>query len=138
MTISGGCHCRAICYQAQQPVYHRTHCHCSICRSFGGTLMSWITVDRAFFIYSCGSPVAYCSSTDGKREFCSCCGTQLTFAHCSQPEYVDIAIGSLDHPEEYAPDNQIWLSSALPYVADMHKLPMSLQACSASDSNDRS
>ncbi len=132
MTITGGCHCGAICYQAREPIHHRTHCHCSICRAFGGTLMSWITVDSDSFAYGCGSPALYQSSANGRREFCGHCGTQLTFAHRSQPKHVDIAIGSLDHPEEFAPDNQIWMDDALPFLAEMHNLPMSPQAGRAS------
>jgi hypothetical protein len=97
--------------------------------------MSWITVASQTFTFGRGSPSLYHSSADGRREFCARCGTQLTFAHPSQPEHIDIAIGSLDHPEKFAPDNQIWMDDPLPFLADMHNLPMSQQAGSVSGSD---
>jgi len=56
-----------------------------------------------------GSTISiYRSSSTAYREFCSNCGSHLTFRHSDSPDVVDPAIGTLDNPELFAPNNQIW------------------------------
>ena len=122
--ITGGCHCGKIRYTASAPVIHKTHCHCDICRAFGGTLMSWITVKKDNFDMTGSTIKKYQSSTTAYREFCSDCGTHLTFRHTDSPELVDITIGSLDKPSDFPPNNQIWGNDKLSYLDEMASLPM--------------
>ena len=126
--VTGGCHCRDVCYEASSPVYRLTHCHCSICRAFGGTLMSWITLSKSRFTIVRGSPKLYSSSPTGRREFCGRCGSHLTFRHYEDHETIDVAIGTLDDPESFPPNNQIWTSERLPYIGELNGLPSSPNA----------
>jgi len=124
--ITGGCHCGEIRYEARGPIDHLTHCHCTICRAFGGTLMSWITVDQSRFRISSGTPKLYFSSPNGQREFCEDCGAHLTFRRRDVRKTIDIAIGTLDKPGNFPPDNQIWGHERLPFLSDMNCLPLSM------------
>ena len=123
--ICGGCHCGEIRYQAVSPVYQLTHCHCSICRAFGGTLMSWIAVDQSGFEITRGQTRIYKSSQKAQREFCETCGTHLTFKRLANSKRMDIALTTLDQPADFAPDNQIWGMDRLALLADINDLPIS-------------
>ncbi len=50
------------------------------------------------------------------RSFAACCGTSLFFEDHEGCEWIDVAIASLDQPEEYAPEAAIWLEDRLPWV----------------------
>jgi hypothetical protein len=57
------------------------------------------------------------SSTPVHRGFCRKCGTQLTYAHESAPDTIEITTASLDEPERFQPTKEIWLSEKLPWAA---------------------
>ncbi len=122
--FGGGCHCGAIRYQACTPVTNRTHCHCDICRAFGGTLMTWITVQASSYSIKGQSPKKYHSSGNAFREFCASCGSHLTYRHDDFPDKVDISIGTLDDPRLFPPDNQIWGCDRLEFLSEINDLPI--------------
>jgi len=75
----------------------------------------------ADFAWTRGQPATFRSSPDVDRGFCSACGTPLTFAHRDR-DYVDIAIGSLDRPEQARPETQIGVESRIPWTAELPQL----------------
>lgn len=93
--------------------------------------MSWITVGLSKFRVSSGTIRCYRSSQTGERGFCENCGSQMTFKNSGDLDRIDIAIGTLDRPESFAPDNQIWCSERLPYLFDMNGLRSSETAATA-------
>ena len=64
----------------------------------------------------------YASSPEAKRGFCSICGTQICFTAGYIPGLIDVAIGSLDHPELGAPMHYRD-SQRLPWVHFTDDLP---------------
>jgi hypothetical protein len=70
-----------------------------------------------------GSPTTYASSPEGKRGFCSVCGTQICFTADYIPGLIDITIGSLDQPDKIAPTLHYWESKRLPWVRFADDLP---------------
>ena len=78
--LTGGCLCGAIRYEVRGAPYHRTVCHCSICRrSAGAPMVAWFSVKLADFAFTAGQPASYRSSAKAQRSCCPTCGTQLTF-----------------------------------------------------------
>ena len=57
------------------------------------------------------------SSKPVQRGFCAKCGTQLTYAHESAPDVIEVTTASLDDPARLQPTQEIWLSEKLPWVA---------------------
>ncbi len=75
--------------------------------------MAWVTFARSDFELIAGRPAAFRSSPPVVRTFCSACGTPLTYCHEDWPEIIDIAVGTLDAPNEVPPTDHIWMSDAL-------------------------
>ena len=120
----GGCLCGAIGFQFTGPVTSIVHCHCTVCRrSSGAAHTTWITVPRAAFELVRGEPATFKSSEHGERQFCPSCGSQLTFCSTSDPDEIDITLGTLDTPQSFRPDRHIHTISRLPWLHLDEDLP---------------
>jgi hypothetical protein len=114
--LTGGCLCGAIRYEARGAPFHRTVCHCSMCRrSTGAPMVAWFSVKLADFAITAGQPSHYRSSAQAVRSCCPTCGTQLTFKYDGLAE-IDVTVGSLDDPAAVAPNDHTYVSSQLPWV----------------------
>ena len=60
------------------------------------------------------------SSEYARRGFCSCCGSTLSYRDVRHPEYISLAITSLDDPNQVVPTYHIHTDSQLHWfnVAD--------------------
>ena len=126
--LAGGCLCGAIRYEARGAAYHRTVCHCSICRrSAGAPMVAWFSVKLADFAFTAGQPASYRSSNKAQRSCCPTCGTQLTFKLDAEDE-IDVTICSLDDPEAVPPDDHTYVASQLGWVHLDDGLPRHPQA----------
>ena len=126
--MKGGCLCGAVRYQVDGPPSLVSICHCQSCRrASGAPAVSWMVISRAQFKLLSGNPAAYRSSAQVQRGFCGKCGTQLTYAHDSAPQTVELTTATLDHPAAIAPTKEIWLSEKLPWVAANPDLVHDLQ-----------
>jgi uncharacterized glyoxalase superfamily protein PhnB len=116
--LEGGCFCGAIRYRISGTPGSIGICHCQSCRrASGAPSVSWFTIPSAQFTRLTGTPQNHRSSAHVVRTFCGACGTQLTYAHDSSPESLDVTTASLDHPEAVEPTKEIWLVDKLPWVA---------------------
>jgi hypothetical protein len=68
-----------------------------------------------------GSPATWASSNKVARGFCAQCGTPLSYDYGGD---LEIAIGSLDHPEDAAPVLQVNPADRLSFFAKLHALPV--------------
>ncbi len=116
-TITGGCYCGAIRYEiAAAPIYS-TVCHCSNCRrSVGAQSVAWVTVARHAFRWVSGGPARRQSETGAWWEFCSECGTTLTYERDERPDDLDVTAGSLDIPEAFPPTFDVCPDEKLGWV----------------------
>jgi len=106
----GGCLCGAVRYRVSGKPSSSVVCHCTSCRrASGAPTVAWLTVDRAQLQILSGSPTSYRSSPTVIRQFCSRCGTALTYAAAKSPDTVDITTASLDEPDAFAPTADVWL-----------------------------
>lgn len=110
--LEGGCLCGAIRYRAEGAPFHRTNCHCSICRrASAAPFVAWFSVLRAGFRWLGAEPAYYQSSPEGRRGFCPRCGTPLSFSHRDLPDEIDLTTCSLDDPEALPPEDHTWVAS---------------------------
>ncbi|MEE8506419.1 MAG: GFA family protein [Kiloniellales bacterium] len=120
----GGCLCGAVRYRITGPIDRVGHCHCRMCqRANGAVAVTWATVPLAHFEVTQGAPATYRSSATARRQFCSACGSSLTFWFERNPEEIDVSVGTLDHPERHPADHHNWTTSKLPWLRLDEDLP---------------
>lgn len=120
----GGCLCGAVRYRIVGTPDSSVLCHCAMCRrASGAPVVAWITVPADRFAYVEGRAAAYASSDHGRREFCSRCGSPLTFRSSRRPDEVDVTVGTLDRPEPFRPSRHIFVTSRLPWLRLEEVLP---------------
>ena len=120
----GGCFCNAIRYHAGGKPLGVTHCHCSMCRrTSGAPVVTWATFPTAKLTITKGDPTRLESSARAVRTFCGRCGTPLTFQEHDRPETIDVTVGSMDHPNNFAPLDHTWTSSQLGWLKVDEHLP---------------
>jgi hypothetical protein len=122
--LQGGCYCGAVRYETAGAPFHRTTCHCSICRrTTGAPFVTWFSVPRSDFKIVQGTPARFRSTPKGMRSFCVRCGTQLTFEHDDFSDEIDITTCSLDNPETLPPEDHTHTSSKLRWIKLGDDLP---------------
>lgn len=121
--LRGGCQCGAVRYEAAGVPYHRTVCHCTICRrTSAAPMVGWFSLKAGQFRLTEGQPRHFRSTPQAVRTFCGDCGTPLTFKRDDLDE-VDISICSLDDPEAVQPEDHTWVRSQLGWVRLADGLP---------------
>jgi hypothetical protein len=106
----GGCLCGLIRYRITGAPVSSSLCHCVSCRrASGAPTVAWLTVERAQFEIFLGSPRSFQSSPGVLRQFCGSCGTALTYENTKNPRTIDITTLSLDDPNRFPPDDEVWL-----------------------------
>ena len=61
----------------------------------------------------------YRSSSEAERGFCDRCGSTLAMHEAVLDDRVQVALGSLDRPEDVRPDDHVWTESQLPWLRSM-------------------
>ena len=120
---TGGCQCGAVRYRLLTPPEHACICHCRMCqRTSGQPFMAFASVKRENLRWTRGSPSTFVSSNVAERNFCSGCGTPLTY-HRVASGSIAVTIGSLDAPEAVRPIEQFGLESELSWISGLRALP---------------
>lgn len=135
--LSGGCLCGAIRYEVADAPYWVGYCHCGICKkAFGGPFGLFINFRKADVSFIRGRASVYPSSRSGERGFCSNCGTPLfmqvredspeakvesslageKYAGLRRGDFIALSLGSLDHPEEWAPQEHVFAENELHWL----------------------
>jgi len=114
--LTGGCQCGAVRYALGAMPEGTSICHCRMCqKAVGGPFAVFAPVRLADFAWTRGDPPAFRSSTAAERHFCPACGTPLTFRYLHKP-WIDVSLGSLDHPARVQPTLQVGVESRLPWL----------------------
>jgi hypothetical protein len=122
--LEGGCQCGAVRYAIEGAPLLTALCHCSMCRrASAAPAVAWAMFAESQVRFTGAPPAAYASSPEGRRRFCSACGTQIAFTASYIPGLVDITIGSLDRPEAVPPSLHYWDSRRLPWLEIADGLP---------------
>jgi hypothetical protein len=122
-SFSGRCLCGAVRYRFAAPILSSALCHCESCRRASGAhVVGWITLPRQTLVME-GPVQSFASSARVMRQFCGRCGTQLTYAHESQPLTIDITLATLDQAEATPPTVHVWMSDAFGWDRPNDELP---------------
>jgi len=129
-SITGGCACGAIRYEATADPVVMVNCHSRDCqRSAGGGYAAIMVVPQAS-VKMTGEPRYYKTIGDSgmavERGFCPNCGSPVTAKLERLPDVLGLTAASLDDPSLYKPSVDIFTSRAQPWVtmhADTQKYP---------------
>jgi hypothetical protein len=120
---SGGCQCGKIRFHIVGPMGQADICHCRMCqKAFGSWGAALLRVQLKDLKWTRGEPAVFNSSPSVERGFCNACGTPISMFE-EGDDFVDLAIGTLDHPNAVHLTSQIGIESKLKWFDTMHSLP---------------
>ncbi len=120
----GGCLCGAVRYRVTGPPVATSLCHCDSCRrATGGPSQAWAIFDEDKVEIVAGALAIFASSPGVERGFCARCGSALSYRRANRPGLFDVTTVSLDDPEAFPPDKEIWLEEKLSWEAANPALP---------------
>ncbi len=107
-TVTGGCMCGAVRYEAIGELLGVGHCHCASCRRHtGAPVVTFVAFEAQQVRFPKGERRIYVSSPGVARAFCDQCGTPLTWeAHARvwDRPIIEFHISTLDDPDAFVPD----------------------------------
>jgi hypothetical protein len=123
-SLQGGCQCGLVRYRISGEPKLRALCHCSMCRrAHAAPAVAWVMFEESQVAFT-GQPLKiYHSSPGVGRGFCGNCGTQVSFAADYIPGMIDISTGSLDDPNQLAPQLHYWDRNRLSWLQFSDALP---------------
>jgi hypothetical protein len=111
--VNGGCFCGAVQYEAAEPLYPATLCHCTSCRRANGAhAVGWYTIAAVEIRYTRGAPIERESSAGVFRGYCPTCFSPITYRTLQRPDELDVTIASLDDPDRVPPFDHIYMEDA--------------------------
>ena len=134
MTITGGCLCGAVRFEAIVPPRRVTHCHCSMCRRALGAVLATFATFESDAVRWLGEPARYDSSDRGWRGFCATCGTSVCFGFKPRPERIYITVGIFDEPDDFPAGFHDYRHEKLRWLRADEDLPDAASARRALDS----
>ena len=120
--ITGGCLCGACRYLSAGPVMNVRACHCCRCQRATGSAF-YVRAMVALSSVEMTGPVAwYDGDTGVRRGFCPRCGSTL-FSERAAAGTIGLSLGTLDHPERFAPTDHIWIEAKQRWLVLADDLP---------------
>lgn len=111
-SLSGGCLCGRVRYEARPTHREGYYCHCRMCQlAFGNTRAAFFNLRKDEVQWQT-TPAYYRSSKFAKRGFCDGCGTPLSFEFDGSPR-MDLSVGSLDDPGAIKPTSHCGVESRI-------------------------
>ena len=122
--VAGHCLCRAIKYEYEGEPNWTLYCHCESCRRAASSpVVTWISVPRASFQFTEGSPRYYRSSVHANRAFCGDCGSPLTYENDHLPDEVHLYATSLVDPSGVTASRHVYVEEQLDWFEIQDNLP---------------
>lgn len=115
-TLTGGCLCGAVSYEAAGEPMIVGHCHCLDCRKSSGTGHCTHVMMREDGVRIKGALSCYESRSDSgnvvKRYFCPACGSAIRSTNAAMPGMTALRASSLDDPDAVTPQLIVYKSRA--------------------------
>ena len=127
-TITGGCLCGEIRYECEREPVSSLICHCTDCQQFSGSVFATALIFRKeYFRILSGTPTKFAVTAESgyknEREFCSKCGASLFEVLEKRPDFIAVAVGSLDDKSVFKPARHIWTKSQIEAIKVIDDLP---------------
>ena len=123
----GSCLCGSIRFEADQFEPRAGHCHCTMCRKFHGAAYSTFgEVKQEHFRWTAGVELIkeYLAENKTLRQFCSECGSSLTFASPGKDDApIEISLACFDGKVPVQPDAHIYIANAANWALPTDDLP---------------
>lgn len=125
--ITGGCLCKAVRFEIDaEPLTVRT-CWCRLCQYLGAgsaTVNVTFPADKVRMTAELRYRQDVADSGNVlQRGFCPSCGTPLTSAAEARPHLLIVRVGTLDDPNQFAPEVTIWTSEAPHWAVISDEIP---------------
>src|SRR3954449_1008855 len=97
--FTGGCQCGAVRFAVSAVPTQVSICHCRMCqKASGAPFASLADIPIEHFSWTRGKPAAFASSSIAERDFCSACGTPLSYRLIGGTK-IEIMTGAFDRPD---------------------------------------
>jgi len=117
-TITGGCLCGAVRYEAIRVPFRAGYCHCRQCQhSLGNLFGPGVMFRHEDFRFVEGKP-KWWQGPLANRGFCQDCGSPIAFQYRGAG-HITIWVGSLDRPDDFRPEAHWGVESRYSWV-DIH------------------
>ena len=123
-TAEGGCRCGAVRYRVTGEPAATSHCHCGDCRRMtGAPTLAWAIFPADKVEIVGGDPAVHETSPGVEWGFCAGCGSTLTYRRASRPGLYDVTTATLDDPELFPPQKEIWTGERLSWIRSNPEVP---------------
>ena len=110
-TMTGGCACGKVRFEAQVDNDDAYLCHCRMCqRATGSVSIAFKNMEQAKMRWLSG-PDWYESSAIARRPFCRECGTSLGFQFKDGSDKLDLTVAAFDDPSRFKPKHHFGAES---------------------------
>ncbi len=115
------CMCGDITLEARGKPEYVEYCHCKWCQqSAGSSYIIWVIFKKDKVKVTSGNLSHFKKSEELERGFCARCGSTMTV---KSYRHFDIALGVMDHPENFEINQHIWTSRAFKQIKLDDDLP---------------
>jgi hypothetical protein len=125
MAIKGTCLCGTLKYEIDGPFTMMMNCHCSMCRKHHGAPFATFaaaSIDGFRWLSGESAVGEYASSENGKRYFCTVCGS-VAPALITQAGLAVVPAGSLEGDPGIRPQAHTFVGSKAPWYVISDSLP---------------
>ena len=120
---TGGCQCGAVRFAVYAAPEKIGLCHCRMCqKAVAGPFAVLAEVPWGDFAWTRGQPSAFRSSSRSARDFCSACGTPLSYREVGGA-IIELLTGAFDDPKRVAPTYEVGTESQLGWVDHVVAMP---------------
>ncbi len=121
--LTGGCQCGAVRFASYSNPGRISVCHCRMCqKAVAGPFAAFVEIPHGDFAWTRGLPGTFRSSSTAERDFCTACGTPLSYRKLNG-SVIELLTGAFDRPDRVIPTYQIGIESKLAWAMNLHNLP---------------
>jgi len=126
ITMTGGCMCGAVRYEARGEPFSVAHCHCHSCRKHtGAPVVTLAGYKKEQVGFSGEERRLYESSPGALRAYCGHCGSPLTWEGDGGDlgPIIELHLSTFDEPEALVPTAHAFYPERLPWFDIADDLP---------------
>jgi hypothetical protein len=117
LPFGGHCLCGAVRFACDALPLWQSLCHCESCRrATSSPFTAFLGIADGHWRWTGQAPATYASSPGVWRDFCPHCGSPMAYRSTRFPGEIHFYAASLDDPTAYSPQDEVFLSEALPWA----------------------